>query len=130
MSELQPKARSKNLAIEEAGDELLVYDEQRDLAHRLNRTSAVVFRHCDGTRSVDDLVAIVATEVDEVADEDLVMIALDNLAEAGLLEEFAPREPSETRTSRRRFIRRVGVMGSAALVLPIVHSIVAPSAAS
>jgi len=130
MRDIHPRARQTDLVIEEAGDELLVYDEQRELAHRLNKTSAIVFRNCDGERSVADLVAIVAEQVDEVADEDLVMIALDNLAEAGLLEDFEQREPEETRTSRRRFIRRVGVVGSAALVLPVVHSIIAPTTAS
>lgn len=129
MSALHPRARENGLVVEEADDELLVYDQQHDLAHRLNRTSAVIFRHCDGTRSVEDLVAIVSEQVDEVADEDLVLIALDNLAEAGLLEEHTARDPEETRLSRRRFIRRVGVVGSAALVLPVVHSIVAPTAA-
>ena len=129
MSSIHPLARVNDVVVEESDDELLVYDQRHDLAHRLNRTAAVVYRHCDGQRSVEDLIEIVAREVDEVAVEDLVMIALDNLAEAGLLEDQPAREPEETRHSRRRFIRKVGVVGSAALVLPVVHSIVAPTAA-
>ena len=37
---------------------------------------------------------------------------------------------SVARLSRRRFIRRVGVVGTAALALPVVQSIVAPTPAA
>ena len=52
-----PIARSEGVLVEEVEDELLVYDQRRDSSHRLNRTAAVVWRHCDGTRAVRDFVA-------------------------------------------------------------------------
>jgi hypothetical protein len=126
-----PLSRTEGLIVEEVDDELLVYDQDHDSAHRLNRTAAIVWRHCDGTRTVDDLVAILAKELgDDLADEDLVHIALDNLADRGLVEGVPKRAADETRLSRRRFIRRVGTVGVAALALPVVTSLVAPSPAA
>ena len=125
-----PLARRDGILTEAVDDELLVYDERRDTAHRLNRTAAIVWRHCDGRRTPGDLVGVLAAEIGDVADEDLVMVTLDDLAESELLDGHARREREATRLSRRRFIRRVGVVGSAALVLPVVHSIIAPTPAA
>lgn len=130
MDPSRPLSRRADLVVEESGDELLIYDQRRDLAHRLNPTAAIVWRHADGERTIEDLVGVLRDSVGELADEDLVMISLDGLTEAGLLEEHPERKAEEARLSRRRFIRRVGVVGSAALVLPVVHSIVAPTPAS
>jgi hypothetical protein len=48
----RPLARSSELLTEEVDGELLIYDEERDTATRLNRTAAVVWRSCDGQRSI------------------------------------------------------------------------------
>jgi hypothetical protein len=75
-------------------------------------------------------VEVLRGEVGELADEDLVTITLDQLQEQGLLESgYQARETSVIRFSRRRFIRRAGVVGAAALSLPVVQSIVAPTPA-
>jgi hypothetical protein len=117
--------------VEEVEDELLVYDKRDESAHRLNRTAAIVWRHCDGKRDVADLVEVVAAEVGEdLADEDLVRVALDNLAERDLIDGVSERPPEETMVSRRRFIRRVGTVGVAALALPVVTSLTAPPASA
>jgi hypothetical protein len=126
---LTPRARTTELLIEELEDELLVYDLAADRAHRLNGTAAVVFRNADGTRTVEDLVDVLAGEVGVLADEDLVLITLDELVEAGLVEDYTKRSTKESRTSRRKFIQRAGAVGAAAAALPIVHSIIAPTVA-
>jgi hypothetical protein len=130
MTAPRPKAREDELLIEELEDELLVYDQRDDTAHRLNRTAALVWRHADGTRDVPDLVGMLETELGDVADEDLVRIALDDLADRGLVSGVPERPREDRRHSRRRFIRRVGTVGAAALVLPVVRSIVAPDPAA
>ena len=112
------------------GDELLVYDKTRDTAHSLNRTAATVWQSCDGHRSVDDLVEALRVELGDIADEDLVRVTLDDLTAGGLLEEAEERDPEAARLNRRRFIRRVGTVSAAALVLPVVHSITAPEPAA
>jgi hypothetical protein len=117
--------------IEEVEDELIVYDKRADIAHRVNRPAAVVWRHCDGKRDVAALTEALDAELGgEIADEDLVMIALDGLAEKDLLEGAPARGPDATRLSRRRFIRRVGTVGVAALALPVITSLAAPTPAS
>src|SRR5581483_2818229 len=77
------------------------------------------------------LVALLREEFGDIADEDLVLVTLDRLEEQGLIESGYERRDADTaRLSRRRFIRRVGVVGSAALVLPVVQSVVAPALAA
>ncbi len=125
-----PRRRRTELIVEESGDELLVYDKGNDHAHRLNRTAVIVWRHCDGHRSVADLAAALAAEIGEVADEDLARIALDDLARAGLLENAEPRHETESQLSRRRFVKRAGAVAAAAAALPVVASIVAPEPAA
>jgi hypothetical protein len=126
---ITPRARTNELLIEELEDELLVYDLAADRAHRLNATAAAVFRHADGKRTVAELVDVLAEEVGEVSDEDLVLITLDGLVEAGLVEDYEKRSTKAARSSRRKFIARAGAVGAAAASLPVVHSIVAPTVA-
>jgi hypothetical protein len=129
--EFRPLARTSGVVVQDLDDEMLVYDRERDTACRLNRTAALVWKSSDGTRTVDDLVAVLAEELGPLADEDMVMIALDNLSRNGLIQSgYEAREPTAERISRRRFIRRVGVVGAAAVSLPIVHSLAVPSAAA
>jgi hypothetical protein len=130
MSDHAPRVRTTDLVVEPADDQLLVYDQRTDRAHRLNRTAAIVFRHADGTRTIADLAEVLTAELGEIADEDLVLISLDHLQQADLLDEGPARDATAARQTRRRFIRRVGLVGSAALALPVVHSIVAPTPAS
>lgn len=128
---MRPRARTQDVLSEELGSELLIYDQRRDVACRLNRTAALVWRHADGERTVDDLVEVLREEIGDLADEDLVMMSLDQLSENGLLESgYEPQEMFASRLNRRRFIRRAGVVGGAALALPVVTSIIAPSSAA
>src|SRR5581483_1616438 len=113
---MRPLARTADLLTEELDDELLVYDQDRDTACRLNATAAIVWRSADGERTIDELVEVLRGELGDVADEDLVLVTLDRLEEQGLIESgYAARDVDTARLSRRRFIRRVGVVGSAAL---------------
>lgn len=131
MEEIRPLARTDGLLTEEVDGELLVYDGEREVACRLNATAALVWRSSDGERTVADLVAVLSEELGEVADEDMVMVALDTLAEHGLIQAgHEPRELNASRLSRRRFLRRVGVVGAAAISMPVVHSIVVPTPAA
>jgi hypothetical protein len=131
MGAIGPLARTADLLTEEVDGELLVYDESRDTACRLNHTAAVIWRSCDGKRTVEDLISVLAEEVGELADEDLVLVTVDRLDDHGLIESgYTRRDSDATRLSRRRFIRRVGVVGTAAVALPMVQSIVAPTSAA
>ena len=67
-----PLARSEGLLVEELGDETLVYDRESHEAHCLNRSAALVWRHCDGTTTVADMVSLLQQELDIPADESMV----------------------------------------------------------
>lgn len=131
MNEIRPLARTDGLVSEPLDDGLFVRHEDEDTGHRLNASAALVWQNCDGERTVDDLTEILQAEFGDIADENLVMIALDDLQEHDLLEAgFGEREPSATRVSRRRFLQRVGVAGAAAVAIPIVYATKAPSPSS
>jgi hypothetical protein len=124
-----PEARHDHLVVEEFDGELLVYDQLRDRAHSLNRTAALVWRHCDGQTSVADLARLLDGELELPADEDLVWLALDRLDKARLLREHLVRPAQVANISRRSVIRKLGLASGLVLLLPVVSSIDAPTVA-
>jgi hypothetical protein len=111
--------------------ELLVYDLDGDIALHLNRTAALVWRSCDGRRTVPELMKVVSDQLGETPDEDVVMMALDSLSDHGLIDSgFKERDGAAVALSRRRFFRRAGLVGAAAINAPVVYSMSAPLAAA
>ena len=131
MEETRPVARTSGLRTEQVDDELVVFDTNRELFFRLNRSAATVWGSSDGTRTVADLVAVLAEHVGELADEDLVLVTLDRLWESELIESgYVPRGPRQETLSRRRFMRRASTVGAAVVAaLPVVQAVVAPTPA-
>jgi hypothetical protein len=123
---MNPVARRSGLVVRELPDELLVYDRESHQAHCLNRTAAAVFRAADGRHDVAGLAALMARPAGEAADEDVVRMALEQLDEAGLLEGGTAAPPG-AEVSRRDAMLKVGL--GAAVLLPIVTSILAPTPA-
>jgi hypothetical protein len=121
---MKPQTRRSGLLIRELPDELLVYDQEQHRAHCLNRTAALVFRHADGTRTAAELGRLPG------ANEEVVTLALEQLAASGLLEPGSSNADTASvhaGMTRRDVARRVGL--AAAILLPAVASIVAPTAA-
>jgi hypothetical protein len=116
--------------VEQVDDEVVVYDRERDRAHRLNRTAALVWSHADGQRTVADLVDLLRRDLDPHADEDLIWVTLDRLSAAHLLETPLARSADTVRTSRRQFVRKIGLVGALSLLLPVVTTISAPTPAA
>jgi hypothetical protein len=128
MARIRPLARTEDVVTEDVADELIVYDERSDVASRLNRSAALVWRNSDGKRTLADLLHVLKADLGDVADEDMVLVALDSLVEHGLIESgYERREATASRLSRRRFIGRAGV---AAASLPVVASMVVPMPAA
>jgi hypothetical protein len=126
MNDFRPKARRLGLVIRELPEELLVYDTERHKAHCLNRSAALIWKHCDGQSTPADMVERVATALAVPITEDLIWHALDQLREFHLLEEMGPEPEGWARMTRRELMRLGGIAG---LALPLVTSIVAPVAA-
>jgi hypothetical protein len=128
-----PSARREQITVQAVGDETLLYDEQRHMAFCLNATASAVWLLADGTRNVAEIAAAAGAEISRDFCEDVVHVALHDLRSNGLVAEdegVASGDAAEAATqlvSRRKMLTRLG-MGAAAL-LPVVASIVAPTAA-
>ncbi|HET7108506.1 MAG TPA: PqqD family protein [Candidatus Acidoferrum sp.] len=118
-----PRARVDCLT-RKFGDETLVYDQQRNVGHCLNSTAAAAWKLCDGKSSVSDLAKLLTRQLSAPVNEPVVVLALEELSHARLLVED---KPHARRTSRRDAIRTIGI--AAAIALPIVTSLVAPTPA-
>lgn len=117
-----PAARKSGLVVQEVPDEVLVYDLDNNKAHCLNRTASLVWKACDGQRSVSDIARIVETQAGGTVSDDLVWLAIDQLSEKSLLEkELEPRFVGQT---RREVIRKIGL--AAVIGIPVVASLVTP----
>ena len=128
-----PRARGKQLTVQAMGDETLLYDEQRHMAFCLNATATAVWRLADGARTIAEIAAAAGKELGVEIGDDIVRVALHDLWSNGLVaeDEGGPSgnaaEAATQWLSRRKMLARLGI-GAAAL-LPVVASIVAPTAA-
>jgi hypothetical protein len=80
--------RQTDTTIQEVGSELLVLDQQQESLNQLNSTAAWVFARCDGSRTLDELLAELMQTYDvphEIAHQDLLSV-LRELADLGLIE--------------------------------------------
>lgn len=118
-----PIARQNGLVIQEHDGEVLVYDIDTNKAHCLNSTAATVWRSCDGVNSIEDIVREFESLAGGQGAADLVWLAIDQLAETGLLaNSISPRFAGQ---SRRQVIKKIGL--ASVIALPVIASLVAPS---
>jgi hypothetical protein len=122
--------RCEGLATHEVGDELVIYDRARDVAHRLSGAAAVVWRCCGGSRSAAEIVTEARHEWGVNLDEGLVRHALDRLVTSHLLEEDPAPIGQRRMLSRRDVLARAAVIGTAAVGAPILESILVPPPAA
>ncbi len=121
----KPTARKDGLVIQEMPDEILVFDLETNKAHCLNETAAFVWKACDGKNSVADITKLFGNQSGTPVQEDLVWLAIDQLNENNLLE--AELKADFNGQSRREVIKKIGL--AAVIALPIISSLVAPTAA-
>ena len=118
-------ARQNGLVVQEMPDEVLVYDLNSNKAHCLNQSAAFVWKSCDGTNSVEDIVREFESNGKGKVTEDFVWLAIDQLNENGLLDgEVAPRFAGQ---SRRQVLKTIGLASMVAV--PVIASLVAPQKA-
>lgn len=128
-----PKARKEKLIVQGFKDELLIYDKERHEAHCLNRTAALVWKHCDGRTSVAEISRRLGEEIEGEAavDERLVWYALKQFKRDHLLEEKLDiptimLASAGRGVTRRQVIQALGL--TAVVALPLVTSMAAPDA--
>jgi len=121
-----PKSRQTGLLIDHVGDETIVYDEERQQAHSLNRAASIVWEGSDGRRSIGELAALLGETLHIEPNDSIVEYALDELARVHLLENGPD---GGEQVSRRDALRRLSFAGAAAVALPVVLSLAAPTPA-
>ena len=123
-----PNARRERLIVQELEDETLVYDLDRDEAHCLNQTAALVWKHCDGRKTVAEIAALLEDELQATVDEQVLWLALSQLRRKRLLTERIPRARSTPRISRRELAHKLAQ--AVVIALPLITTIAAPTPAS
>jgi len=130
MNKLQtPAARRDGLVVRKLRDEVLVYDTKQHQAHCLNHNAALIWEHCDGNRTVSELSRLFNTN-DDLTDhqrEQVVRIALEELAIARLLERPIDKLLTTNGVSRRQLMKVAGI--AALIAIPAVTTMIAPTAA-
>jgi hypothetical protein len=127
--QLVPRMRTKEVVVQELGDEVLVYDRLCHRAYCLNRTAATIWKLCDGKTTLAKMAELMTKKFDTPVADDVIWFGLGQLQKARLVDEqsVAPSSSPFAAMSRREAMRRVGL--AAAVLLPVVTSIIAPKAA-
>lgn len=114
------KRREEELVVQEVGAEALVYDLRDHRIHRLGAGSLAVWRRCDGVTDSAALLAALECELGEPVTAEWLELALGELRRTNLLS----GEPAG-RVSRREAGKRL----AGAVALPLIATLVAPTAA-
>ncbi len=127
MKTILPRARKDGLVIKDLHGETLVYDLERDEAHCLNQTAALVWKRCDGKTTVAKMADLLEQQLGTSGDVDIVWLAIKQLQRFDLIEDDGNVSAAAPSVSRRNLVLKYA---PAALVLPVIMSISAPTAAS
>lgn len=75
----QRPSRKRGLMATASGTDVLVHDRDWGRFHMLNQTSAIVWRHADGMRDVEEIAAAAGLRLD------VVKTAIHDMTERGVL---------------------------------------------
>jgi len=112
-----------SIHVEQLGQELCIYNWQRKEVHALNATAALVWQYCDGQTSPTQIAQALQAALNVPNAEELVWLTLSQLEKTHLLAEAVVKSAHRKVLPRRAFLK----LGIAAALLPVVHSIVAPT---
>lgn len=125
----QPCIR-RGLIVKELAGELLVYDQLSEKAFCLNEGASSVWAMCDGKTTIAEMIHRGPSTLGASIDEDFVSLAIARFREDGLLEPGSVDPQAMRKVTREELLARLGRTGLAAsIALPLVASIVAPTAA-
>lgn len=116
-----PQARTSNIVVQDFDKEVLIYDLQQHRALCLNQTSAFVWQKCDGKTTFDELKKLSGNKFND----DLILLTLSLLQKENLLEELVSDTTLKAELSRRGMIAKYGTL---AIALPMISSLIAPTA--
>lgn len=117
---LLPFPRKGEIVSQEIDGEVLLYDLNIHKSYCLNQTAALVWKNCDGKTPVSEFAAKTGLP------EEMVWLALEQFDKENLLAEKFESPLPKNRVSRRKVLTAMGAM---AMALPLVSSMIAPTAA-
>ena len=120
---MQNPRKRTTVATAAGGDGLHVFDHQQQQAYALNTTSALVWQHCDGQTTPEQLTELLRQnfDVSRAQAEQLTWLTLDELGKANLLEaEVARPRPLSSKLTRRQMLTTFATAGVALAVVPMV----------
>ncbi len=119
--------RSTTIVTEAVGDGLGVFDTQRKQSYVLNATSALVFQHCDGQTTPQQLTERLRQKFNVSASqaEQLLGLALDELHKANLLQSSVQRPANP---GRRQLLKTMVGAGLSLALLPMVAPVAVQAA--
>ena len=121
-----PTARREKLLIEEVAGELLIYDEANNRAHCLNKSAAAIWKHCNGSRSIDELAEHLFPSLEAADALRVVSVGVERLRRRKLLES----SPRVVDLSKRDLLKKVAILATAAgIAAPLISSVMAPTSA-
>jgi len=115
--------KSRTVSTAPVGDGLSVFDRETQQSYALNATSSLVFQHCDGETSPQQMAELLRRRLNVPAAEagQLVRIALAELETAGLLQSSAvPLPPPAATYSRREALTSFAALGLSLTLLPMI----------
>lgn len=120
-----PKARTREIVVQEIENETLIYDLKTNQVLCLNQTSAMVWKFCSGKNSIAEIADKLSFELKTIVSEEVVEFAIEQLKKEKLIENESEIITNISFLSRRGAIRRIGL--SSAVLLPLISSVIAPS---
>ena len=117
----KPRVRQSDLFSEEIHGERVIYDDSNKKVHRLNPTMSWVWSHCDGSRTLDDLIAAMQGETGNDDARGLITSGLKQLGEANLLEPGSV-DLTALKVQRSTVSRRGAVIAGVSMAVPMMTS--------
>ena len=119
---IYPKARTEGIISTKVGDETVVYDTEKNIASCLNELTTAVWVACDGNTDISSILDTVINAKYKDTTEQIVLMAIEELNQAGLLEAaLESNEKNKGNLGRREMLRLLGTR--AAKALPLVSTI-------
>lgn len=126
--QMKPKARNREILIQELENEVLIYDLKINKAFSLNETCAMVWRVCDGVKDIDEIAQKLSFKTKELVNKEVVWLALESLKKENLLVDEIEIPKLFNGLNRREVIRKVGF--ATMVAIPVITSLIAPTAAN
>lgn len=123
-----PESRNNELVVQEAGDDIFVYDLATNRMFCLNRTAAFVWQNCDGQKSVNEISRALAQSSGQIVSHDVIWLAIEELKSYELMKKAETPFSGFRTVDRRQVIKRIGLAST--IALPVIAGMLVPNAAN